>query len=127
MLTAAQIAAAKSAKPYARPGDHRHEHDDCVRIAYEWLDAQVKTVGTSKKQRPLKHIIENWAKRYVSSSDVELAAYLHPDIRGVYPYFNISARLTKPNERRLAGIGEAGKHPTYGRYRDEATYARVEP
>lgn len=127
MLTSAQIATAKAAKPYARPGDHRHEHDDCVRIAYEWLDAQVKTVGVSKKQRPLKHIIENWAKRYVSSSDVEVAAYLHPDIRGVYPYFNISARLTKPHDRRLAGLDEAGKHPTYRNNRDEETYARFEP
>jgi hypothetical protein len=127
MLTDVQISAAKAAKPYRYTGTQLHEHDDCVRIAYEWLDAQVKTKGVTQKTRPLKHIIENWAKRYVSRSDVEVAAHLHPDIRGRYPHFNISARFTKPNARRLAGIGEAGKHQTYDRYRDDETYARAEP
>lgn len=84
-----------------------HEHHDCVRIAYEWLDAQKKIKGFTTKGYAIKHLVERWAGRYVSQSDVELAAALHPDIRGSYPYFNISARLTEPSSRRLDGIAQA--------------------
>ena len=122
MLTAKDIAEAKSRlnKP-----EGLHQHDDCIRIAYEWLDAQVRTKGFCKRQFPLKHPIERWAGRYVSQSDVEVAALLHPDIRGNYPYFNISSRLTEPSTNRLSDIGEAGKHY----YRDShkpKDYARHE-
>lgn len=123
MLTAEEIAAAKSRTRYTNT-ENLHEHDDCIRIAYEWLDAQVKTKGKTKAARPLKHIIESWANRYVSQSDVEVAAELHPEIHGQYPYFNISARLTKPSTRRLEGIGEAGAHDSYRRYKD--SYSRDE-
>jgi hypothetical protein len=42
MLTDQQIDAAKAATPYS-PGESRlHEHRDCIRFAYEWLDAQTK-------------------------------------------------------------------------------------
>jgi hypothetical protein len=55
----------------------------------------------------------------VSTSDVEVAALMHPDIIGEYPYFNISARLVRPSQSRLEGIGEAGKHENYlSQYRD---------
>lgn len=104
-----------------------HEHNDCIRIAYEWLDAQKKIATPNKKHSsPLKHIIESWAKRYVSQSDVELAASLHSEISGQYPDFNISAQLTLPNARRLIAIGEAGKHQTYTRYEDGKTYKVIE-
>jgi hypothetical protein len=107
MLTAEQIREAKNRVRYQHPADALHEHEDCVRLAYEWLDAQ-KTIATpSKKYRPLKHIIEKWAGRYVSQSDVELAAFLHPRITGAYPDFNLSAKLVLPSDRRLQGIGEA--------------------
>jgi len=122
MLTAEQIAAGKRTATY-RSEDVHHEHDDCIRIAYEWLDAQVKTKGISRTQNPIKHFIEAWAKRYVSTSDVIVAANIHPDVRGTYPYFNISNRLVRPNQRRLDGIGEAGKHG-YDRYED--VYSRDE-
>lgn len=89
-----------------RPDAH-HEHNDCVRIAYEWLDAQAKTKGYTRQCNPLKHMIEQWAGRYVSQDDVEVAAMLHPDVKGKYPFFNIGARLTKPSERRLENIGQA--------------------
>jgi len=76
-------------------------------MAYEWLDAQ-NIVGTpNKKYRPLKHIIEKWAGRYISQSDVEVAAAMHPRICGTYPNFNLSARLVQPSDGRLEGIGEA--------------------
>ncbi|WP_426029706.1 hypothetical protein [Caulobacter sp. DWP3-1-3b2] len=117
MLTDDEIKKAIAARPFKR--DANHEHPDCVRIAYAWLDAQKKTRGPTRRSLDLKHIIENWALRYVSESDVQVAAAMHPDITGQYPYFNISSRLTKPSHLRLESIGEAGKHTTYGsRYTD---------
>lgn len=107
MLTAEQIADAKSRTPYAHRADILHEHDDCIRMAYEWLDAQNTIATPNKKYRALKHIIEKWAGRYVSQSDVEVAAFMHPRISGKYPNFNLSARLVLPSDRRLEGIGEA--------------------
>lgn len=126
MLTAKDIAEAK--RRLNKP-EGLHQHDDCIRIAYEWLDAQVTTKGFCRRQFPLKHLIERWAGRYVSQSDVEVAALLHPDIRGNYPYFNISSRLTEPSTNRLSGIGEAGNHhyrdihktKDYSRHEDSAT------
>ena len=110
MLTASQIAVAKTETKYI-DDDHAHDHDDCIRIAYEWLDAQTKTSAPNNRAtRPLKHLIENWANRYVSQSDVEVAAHLHPAIQGSYPHFNVSSRLVRPNKRRLVGISEAGTH-----------------
>lgn len=93
--------------------DGHHEHNDCVRIAGEWLDRQKWTSTLSRVQHPLKHIIEEWGKRYVSADDVQVAARML-GLKGNYPFFNISSRLTHPPEERLEGIGEAGKHPTYG-------------
>ncbi|GHB40353.1 hypothetical protein GCM10007094_32100 [Pseudovibrio japonicus] len=90
-----------------------HEHDDCIRIAYEWLDAQKKLKNTTSGFRPLKHIIEEWGGRYVSQADVEVAAWLHPKIKGTYPYYNISARLILPSEHRLNDISEAFSQPNY--------------
>lgn len=107
MLTAQQIATAKSECRYEHRADIFHEHDDCIRMAYEWLDAQNVRATPSGKSRPLKHIIEKWAGRYVSQSDVEVAAAMHPRIRGKYPDFNLSARLVLPSDNRLEGIGEA--------------------
>ena len=107
MLTAQQIAAAKRNCRYEHRADIFHEHDDCIRIAYEWLDAQNVRSTPNGKSRPLKHIIEKWAGRYVSQSDVEVAAAMHPRIRGKYPDFNLSARLVLPADKRLDGIGEA--------------------
>jgi len=107
MLTAQQIADAKQTCRYEHRADIFHEHDDCIRLAYEWLDAQNVRATASGKSRPLKHIIEKWAGRYVSQSDVEVAASMHPRIRGKYPDFNLSARLVLPSDKRLDGIGEA--------------------
>lgn len=104
---------------------HHHEHNDCIRIAFEWLDAQKKTKGLNQKGYALKHMIEGWAGRYVSQDDVEVAAILHPEIKGKYPSFNISARLVEPSQKRLQGIGEAHKHNTYPRS-SEAYLSREE-
>ena len=91
----------------SRNPSNLHEHPDCVRIAYAWLDAQKKIQTTCRQTYPIKHYIEKWAGRYVSESDVEVAAYLHPEIKGKYPNFNISSNLIEPRRSRLTGIQEA--------------------
>lgn len=106
MISSSEIEVAKKRTRYGNESAH-HEHDDCIRIAYEWFDAQTKTKGTTKKRWALKHIIEKWGGRYVSQSDVEVAATLHPDVIGSYPHYNISARLILPHDARLTNLGEA--------------------
>lgn len=108
MLTDFEINIAKT-KVKKWNSDSSHEHNDCIRMAYEWLDAQKKTKGKVRKQFAVKHLVEQWAGRYVSRSDVEAAAHLHPDVHGEYPYYNISSRLTLPSVQRLDGISEAFK------------------
>lgn len=105
MITKEQIEKAKM--EVILNGDVHHEHDDCVRIAYKWLDAQKKTKNPRNVPHSLKHLIELWAGRYVSQSDVEIAAHLHPKISGSYPFYNISSRLTEPSVDRLKNIAQA--------------------
>lgn len=113
MLSDEEIEKAKKETKYSLNEPH-HEHNDCIRMAYEWLDAQAKTKNPTTKTYALKHLIEKWAGRYVSTTDVDVAAFMHPDIKGTYPHFNISARLTEPSTLRLKGISESFKH----RYRE---------
>lgn len=121
MITDQEIELAKKSTKYSLDSQH-HKHNDCIRIAYEWLDAQKKTKGTIKTGYPLKHIIEQWAGRYVSTSDVCVAAELHPEIHGKYPHFNISSRFTEPSLERLRGISEAMKHESYRTSHDSKKY-----
>ncbi|WP_439373138.1 hypothetical protein [Bradyrhizobium sp. DASA03120] len=126
MLTAQQITEAKKHVRYQRQVN-AHEHDDCIKIAYEWLDAQTKTKAPLKRSHPIKHIIEQWGGRYISSSDVEVAAVLHPRIKGRYPYFNISSHLTLPHADRLAEIPEArGQGVELTSDHVSQTYSRIE-
>ncbi|BCS94749.1 hypothetical protein DSLASN_03810 [Desulfoluna limicola] len=119
-LSDTEIERAKNKTKYSLDSAH-HEHNDCIRIAYEWLDAQEKIKNPTTKTYALKHIIEKWAGRYVSTSDVEVAAVMHPDINGTYPHFNISARLTEPSIKRLKALPEAFKHSYRDRY-DPSVY-----
>ena len=108
MLTKMQIAAAK-AEILRGPKQERywgkpvHEHDDCIRMAYEWLDAQLKTKRPVSSMNPLKHIIQTWCGRYLSQFDVEAAAFLHPDIRGEYRDYNFSRKADFSRRRTLVG------------------------
>ena len=121
-LTDAMIDAARKAVPVR---DGITEHHDCVRIAYQWLDAQTPTRTPLRHIYPLKHLIEQWGGRYVSEYDVRVAAYLHPNVRGDYPAYTISSRLTEPSIRRLEGIGQAMTQDQRSRHRPDA-YARQE-
>lgn len=123
MLTDQEIAAGKERTTYT--DTPHHEHDDCIRLAYEWLDAQKTIASAPRKYLPLKHIIEKWAGRYISETDVNVAAELHPRIKGTYPNFNLSARLVRPHDRRLDGIGQALSHD-YRERIDETCYSQFE-
>jgi len=125
MITDNEIDAAKQRTKYTLDS-HHHEHNDCIRIAYEWIDAQKKIKNKSNKATALKHTIEKWDGRYISTSDVCVAAELHPDVHGVYPFFNISSRLTEPSIKRLNNIEEAMKHSNYRDHYDPNVYKVIE-
>ncbi|WP_341936258.1 hypothetical protein [Marinimicrobium sp. C2-29] len=111
-LTDEEIEAAKSSTDYNLDAQ-LHEHNDCIRIAYEWLDAQKKIKTIPKFGVTSKHLIESWAGRYISQSDVSVAAELHPEVFGKYPRFNISKMLVEPSTSRLEDIAESFKHSNY--------------
>ena len=106
MLTRQQIEAAKRRTNYGHPANEvYHEHDDCIRLAYDWLDAQPKRKTVNYRKWVSKHEVETWAGRYISQSDVEVAAELHPAVVGRYPYFNVGSRRLLPNAASLLGKG----------------------
>ncbi|MGO3891181.1 MAG: hypothetical protein ACTJHW_09410 [Paenalcaligenes sp.] len=57
-----------------------HEHNDYIRMVYEWLDIQKKIKGPASKTYALKHMIERRCDRYISTSDVDVATHMHPEI-----------------------------------------------
>ncbi|MGE8653528.1 MAG: hypothetical protein ACN6NV_07235 [Acinetobacter gandensis] len=124
MLTDQEIQLAIS--QVSKNPDNLHEHPDCVRIAYAWLDAQKKIQSACRQSYPIKHYIEKWAGRYVSESDVEVAAYLHPEIKGKYPNFSISSNLTEPSRSRLISISEAMTQLNYHNSHDPKKYKHHE-
>jgi hypothetical protein len=110
-LTNYDIEKAQKSCSYSLPESY-HQHPDCVRIAYEWLDAQTPIRSKSNSPHDLKHLIERWAGRYVSVSDVEVAAVLL-NLKGAYPNYNFSAKLVEPNVKRLEAIKEAFAQMNY--------------
>jgi len=124
MLTLEQINHAKNMIGFH--DEKVYEHDDCIKIAYEWLDAQKKVKNSIDKPKPLKHYIEDWAGRYISKDDVVVAAYIHPEIHGEYPLFNISSRLVKPSLDRLKDIGESFSHNKSSCIKYNDTYSGTE-
>ena len=123
-ITKHDINRAKKEVVYLLEG--HHEHDDCIRMAYEWLDAQIPTKTPIRRRYALKHLIEAWSGRYVSQSDVEVAAHLHPHISGSYPFFTFSSRLVEPSINRLEHLEEAFKHSPDRTRHDASNYSRTE-
>jgi len=100
------------------PKDGHHEHPDCIRMAIQWLRAQKRIQGRHKGCA-VKHLVESWAGRYVSTSDVIVAAKLI-GLEGEYPHFHISSMLVNPCVTRLEGIGQAFRMANYlGRFDSE--------
>lgn len=87
---------------------------DAVRICFEWFDAQRKTKQINPLPRLSKHAIERWCGCLITEPSVEVAARLHPEIKGnQYPNFNISRCLVRPHTRRLRKIKSANQHVNY--------------
>jgi len=115
-----------AAIPSVKTAERLHEHLDCIRISFEWLDAQTKLKRAGGNSIELKHMIENWGGRYVSQSDVEVAAFLHPGVTGMYPTFNLSAQLIEPSIERLNSIPEAMTQLRYRERHDSVDYKKTE-
>ena len=87
-----------------------HEYGDSFRIAYEWFDSQTITktlMGEKEDKVDLRRLMSDWAGREISENDTKIAAYLHPKIKGEYPFYNINPRLIYPSAERLRNIAES--------------------
>ncbi len=101
-----------------------HQHNDCIRIACEWLQAQIKLKNkTPQRQRevPIVQLIEDWGRRSVSIDDILVAAKILK-LKGGYHSLNISLKRTFPSKKRLLRINQAGLHSDYIPYSDAYTY-----
>ncbi|WP_166507031.1 hypothetical protein [Frigidibacter mobilis] len=93
--------------------DAVQEHPDCVRIAIAWLDAQTRLARSHiGVYVPLKHMVEGWGGRYLSTLDLMAGARLL-GIRGAYPWLGISRKFVLPDLARLQVIGQALSQPNY--------------
>lgn len=100
------IDTAKNEVVYLYDDDIYHEHNDCIRIACEWVAAQNITQNRCTHIWGLKTLIECWGGRYVSGNDLEVAAHLlgMPFKNG---HIAISQRLVLPCQSRLKNIAKA--------------------
>lgn len=92
------------------PFDKKRHPYEQILIAYEWLDAQPKIKGPQDRSFNLKNIIAEWGKCYLVEGAVIVAAHLHPQISGTYPYYNLGLRLILPKVERISDIPEAFTH-----------------
>ena len=125
MLSDETIALAKARANYAGfiPV---HQNNDCIRIAYAWLDAQARTTTFSEVPVSQRGLIRSWGGALVMYGDIIVAAELHPDIHGSYPYLNLSRELTFPDLARLATIPGANEHPGLKQFDPSRFYTHIE-
>ena len=121
MLTADQIREARSQTYYTVPDGKPTKCDDCVRLAFEWLDAQARTKSPNTRYWSLKHLVEDWSGMHISRTDVEVAAHLHGLI-GLYPNYNIHTKWVEPSLKRLEGIARANSVPSYREHHKTTDY-----
>ena len=126
IITDEQIKDAKASTPYSLEPHHMND-DDSIRAAYNWLDAQPKLRGLTTKPLAIKHIIERWAGFYVSLTDVEVAAHMHPDIYGSYPVYNIHCNFVHPLDCRLVGLIHHRYNLPTRRYDDKTYFEKTNP
>lgn len=85
------------------------ESFDCIRIAYEFIDAQ-RASGKKRKFSSIKNHVEKWAGRYISAADFDIAIQFHPEFHGENGFYNIELPLVMPDLNRLREIREAFSH-----------------
>lgn len=103
-----------------------HQNNDCIRIAYAWLDAQIKTPGLREVPVSQRGLIRAWGGALVMYADIIVAAEIHPAIKGVYPNLNVAEQLTLPLPSRLAHIPGAHEHPALKQFDTSQFYAHIE-
>lgn len=125
MLSEETIALAKARANYAGFVPV-HQNDDCIRIAYAWLDAQIKTAEPCEVPVSQRGLIRSWGGALVMYGDIIVAAEIHPDIHGIYPCLNLSRELTFPDPARLANIVGANVHPGLKQFDPARFYTHFE-
>ncbi|MFJ5446079.1 hypothetical protein ACIKP9_07550 [Methylobacillus methanolivorans] len=103
-----------------------HQNNDCIRIAYAWLDAQTKTANLREVPVSQRGLIRSWGGALVMYADIIVAAELHPEIHGTYPNLNLSKELTLPDQARLARIVGANVHPGLQQFEPSRFYTHHE-
>lgn len=125
MLSDETIALAKARANYAGFVPV-HQSNDCIRIAYAWLDAQIKTSAPSEVPVSQRGLIRSWGGALVMYGDIIVAAELHSDIHGIYPRLNLSRELTLPDPARLANVAGANEHPALKQFDVARFYTHIE-
>lgn len=125
MLSDETIALAKARANYAGFVPV-HQNNDCIRIAYAWLDAQIKTAVPSEVPMSQRGLIRSWGGALVMYGDIIVAAEMHPDIHGIYPSLNLSSELTLPDPVRLVNIAGANEHPALKQFDTSRFYTHIE-
>ena len=98
------------------------ESDDCIRIAAEWIDAQTKTKNPTNFIS--KGNIEHWAQRYVSNSDVIVAAKIL-GLKYKLGRYNVSLVRVFPLVSRIKNIKSAFTMGNYYNSRPRFTYKKI--
>ena len=124
MITAQQIQDGIENAPKSLVGNPTSEKD--IRIAYEWPDAQRKTKSRNHGAGKAKDIIAVWSASYVSLTDVEVAAWLHPDVTLGNGYLNLSKRRMRPRSARLEGVTDLEANSAIGAAHEAYPYTQDE-
>ena len=103
-----------------------HHNNDCIRIAYVWLDAQIKSSSLFEVPVSQRGLIRSWGGALVMYGDIIVAAELHPEVFGVYPLLNLSRELTYPDPARFANIAGAHEHSNLNQFDPAHFYTHYE-
>ena len=102
-ITDEMISQAKTKTTYYNINDIHHQHNDCIRACYEWLDAQTPT--KTHQNHINKAMVEQWTQQYVSNDDLTVAITLHPKFSLSNNFkCNCSKSYVFPNPERLKNI-----------------------
>lgn len=119
MLTDEQIKAAIDEMGIYFGTDEPYDH---IRMAYEWLDAQEKTKDVIPMSRSFhshaptpRQMCMDWCGWFMCENAFAIAAYMHPEIKGEHPRFNISEQFILPSMKRISGLkGVIANDETWG-------------
>lgn len=129
MLTDEQIKAAIDEMGIYFGANEPYDH---IRMAYEWLDAQEKTDKLIPLSRSFgddlpRYMCQDWCGWFMCENTFDIAAYLHPEIKGKHPRFNISDQFILPKLERIEGLkGILANDESFGKKHSMQYYKRLE-